>query len=74
MNICIILHFEHTNITIYLPKKMINKKKDVTKLKSIPLKTRTSESDVEIKISRFLHVVVVHEPFKGSVNYCLGSA
>lgn len=53
---------------------MINNKKDITKLKFIqPLETSTSESDVEIKISHFLHVVVVHEPFKGSVSYCLRS-
>lgn len=59
---------------LFICLKRIVNKKDIRKLEFFLLWTSTSESDVEIKISHFLHVLVVQEPFKGSVNYCLGSA
>lgn len=53
--------------------KTIDKKRHSKNLHTYCFKAVHLQADVEIKISLFLHVVV-QEPFKGSMNYCFGSA
>lgn len=60
-----------TLLFIYLDKNI--DKKRLKNLHTDCFKLLYLQADVEVKISLFLHVVV-HEPFKGSMNYCFGSA
>ena len=70
MNVCVVSDFGYILLFQYLDKMI---KRDFKNLHTYCFKLLHLPADIEIKISLFLHVVV-HEPFKGPMNYCFGSA